>query len=197
MNIRYTPLLLTLAALTAVAQAEEKKEFPAREQKGPQINEEMRQKMILKRFDKDGDGQLNAEEKEAAEGAKKDIMKKFDKDGDGQLGPEERKAFMEERRKAMGGPEGKGGPEGNGGPALREGGGPGGRQGPGMNPEAREMMMKKFDKDGDGKLNDEERKALMDDRKKMMEKFDADGDGKLSDEERAKLHESLKVQKAE
>ncbi len=46
-------------------------------------------------------------------------------------------------------------------------------------------MLKKFDKDGDGKLSTEERKALMKSRKaEMLKKFDKDGDGKLSAEER-------------
>ncbi len=50
-------------------------------------------------------------------------------------------------------------------------------------------VLKKFDKDGDGKLSDEEKaawKAARDGEKKaMLEKYDADKDGKLSDEEKA------------
>ena len=55
---------------------------------------------------------------------------------------------------------------------------------------SREEMMKKFDKDGDGKLSDEEKAGI---RKAManrtppahiLEKFDKDGDGKLNPEER-------------
>ena len=42
-------------------------------------------------------------------------------------------------------------------------------------------IIEKFDKDGDGKLSDEERAEI---RKEMMAKFDKDGDGKLSPEER-------------
>lgn len=46
-------------------------------------------------------------------------------------------------------------------------------------------VLKEFDKDGDGKLNDEERKAMQEaGHKKLLEKFDTDKDGKLSDEER-------------
>ena len=45
-----------------------------------------------------------------------------------------------------------------------------------------------IDKDGDGKLNEEERadarKAMEARRKEVMEKFDKDGDGKLNPEER-------------
>ena len=53
-------------------------------------------------------------------------------------------------------------------------------------------LVKKFDKDGDGKLSEDERKAMreamqakMEERhKEMLEKYDADKDGKLSEEER-------------
>ena len=53
-------------------------------------------------------------------------------------------------------------------------------------PIAQEML-KKFDKDGDGKLSDEEKKArretMVAKRKELLEKYDADKDGKLSPEE--------------
>ena len=56
----------------------------------------------------------------------------------------------------------------------------------------RAEMMKKYDKDGDGKLSQEERKASMADRRaEMMKKFDKDGDGKLSEEERAAARKSM------
>jgi Ca2+-binding EF-hand superfamily protein len=42
-------------------------------------------------------------------------------------------------------------------------------------------ILEKFDKDGDGKLSDDERAEI---RKEMMAKFDMDGDGKLGPEER-------------
>lgn len=59
--------------------------------------------------------------------------------------------------------------------------------------------IKEFDKDGDGKLNEEERKAMMAARMAMGEKlrmerekkFDKDGDGKLSDEERKAMMEAM------
>ena len=194
MNTKHTILLLTLTTLAAVALAEEKKEFPKRHPErapeGRRGNEEMRKKMMLRRFDKDGDGKLNKAEKEAAGSAKKEIMKKYDKDGDGKLNPEERKALMTARRKELGIPEHK--------VRKREGGGEHDmHKGARMNPEHRKMMMKKYDKDGDGKLNEEERKALMQERKNALAKFDADGDGKLTKDERKKLHEHLKAQKAE
>jgi hypothetical protein len=73
---------------------------------------------------------------------------------------------------------------------------------PGPPPE----MMKQFDKDGDGQLSEEERKAMREkmqsrmeeQRKEMLEKFDADKDGKLSPEEREKArdaHQAMMLEK--
>ena len=60
-------------------------------------------------------------------------------------------------------------------------------------------ILKEFDKDGDGKLNDEERAAMMAEFQKrrandpqyqeMLKRFDKDGDGKLNDEERKAMME--------
>jgi hypothetical protein len=51
-------------------------------------------------------------------------------------------------------------------------------------PHAHGKFDKKFDKDGDGRLSKEERKAMHEaHRKELLEKFDKDGDGKLSDDE--------------
>jgi Ca2+-binding EF-hand superfamily protein len=66
----------------------------------------------------------------------------------------------------------------------------------GMGAEA----LKQFDKNGDGKLDDTERAAMMEARKAQMEKmrqarekeFDKNGDGKLDDTERAAMMEVLK-----
>ena len=64
---------------------------------------------ILEKFDKDGDGKLNEDERKAARLAGEDAMKarkaemlkKFDKDGDGKLSEEEETAMREERKKMM------------------------------------------------------------------------------------------------
>jgi hypothetical protein len=64
---------------------------------------------IIAKFDKDGDGKLNKEEREAAKAAreemmearKKEMLAKFDKDGDGKLSDEEEEAMREARRKMM------------------------------------------------------------------------------------------------
>ena len=67
----------------------------------------------------------------------------------------------------------------------------------------REAMIKRFDKNGDGKLSDDEKaeaqKALKGKKgaarpaklTEALKKFDADGDGKLSDEEKATAKKEL------
>ena len=65
-----------------------------------------------------------------------------------------------------------------------------------------EEMIKKFDKDGDGKLNDAEKQAAKEamkaeHEKKMLEKFDTDKDGKLSDAEKAEMQKAIEAHKAE
>ena len=62
-----------------------------------------RERAMIKRFDKDGDGELNKEERRAAAIAsekasaerKKAYIEKFDKDGDGKLSKEEARAGEE------------------------------------------------------------------------------------------------------
>ncbi len=66
-------------------------------------------------------------------------------------------------------------------------------------------LLKKFDKDGDGKLNDAERadlKAAMEKRRgaadaKMLERFDTDKDGKMSDEERKAARAAMAKERKE
>ena len=79
-------------------------------------------------------------------------------------------------------------------------------------PAARKAeMLKKFDKDGDGKLSDEEKSTLRaemqnrrgggrdrkqwtpEQRDEMLKKFDTDRDGKLSQEERDTAREAMKA----
>lgn len=117
---------------------------------------------IVKKFDKDGDGKLNAEEQAAARKAlggqagagrpnidRAEVMKKFDKDGNGTLDDTEKAAIKKhfEELRAKRGPAGADARPKADAPAKRR-----------VNPEA----LKKFDKDGDGKLSPEERKAAVD-----------------------------------
>jgi hypothetical protein len=64
------------------------------------------------------------------------------------------------------------------------------RKGPPGGPPAE--IIAKFDKDGDGKLSEDERKAMMEERKKeMIAKFDKDGDGELNEEEKKAAREAM------
>jgi Ca2+-binding EF-hand superfamily protein len=124
-----------------------------------------------------------------------DVIKKYDKDGDGKLNDEERKAFREDRDKEMlakydVNKDGKLDDEET--KKMRAENPPFGRGGFGPDAEA----IKKYDKDADGKLNDEEMKAWRDARQKEnLEKYDADKDGKLSEEERRKMFDDLRKQR--
>ena len=98
-------MFVAFSGWTMFAQAEEGKPGA-----GKGRGAEFRQKM-LEKFDKNGDGKLDADEKKAAreefqkkmqdrigeggEGFKKKLLEKFDKNGDGQLDPEEMKAARE------------------------------------------------------------------------------------------------------
>jgi Ca2+-binding EF-hand superfamily protein len=110
----------------------------------------------IKPFDKDGNGELDSNEREAMRLAMsssatsreippgttappngEEMMKQFDKDGDGELSATEREAM----RTAMQGRSGR----------------PGGQGGPRLSPEE---MLKRFDKNGDGELDEQERSAM-------------------------------------
>ena len=65
----------------------------------------------------------------------------------------------------------------------------------------RDVIIKQFDSDGDGKLSMDERSTM---RKKMqgkkqeiMQKFDANGDGILNDEERTTIRKAFQKRKSE
>ena len=128
----------------------------------------------LKKYDKDGDGQLNAEERgemfagrmrAEVERRRAEVYEKYDTNKDGRIDPEEKAAMVRAIEKEV--------------QARRD-----------------EWATRWADRDGDGKLSDEERKAMEDRqaamRKRMEEwreralirRYDADGDGKLSDDER-------------
>ena len=62
----------------------------------------MLRERMNRRFDKDGDGELSPEEREARDTEMRkrraEFVERFDKDGDGSLSEEERRAAAEERR---------------------------------------------------------------------------------------------------
>lgn len=128
---------------------------------------------MAKRFDKDGDGKLSEEERAAvraemtkggrpggAPPSKEEIVKRFDKDGDGKLNSEEQaaaRAAFEKRQNAIGG-------------GLLPG------QGEGNEAKVEQAeLLKQFDKDGDGKLSEEEKAAA---RQAFQERAKASGEKK-------------------
>lgn len=118
---------------------------------------------VLKRFDKNGDGQLDEAEKKAAmaeigprggkpgEGGmsperKAEFMKRFDKNNDGRLDDSEKAAAKAELEKIRGAKGGE-----------RKAGA--GKPGEGRNFPSREEILKRFDKNGDGQLDEAEKAA--------------------------------------
>ena len=92
------------------------------------------------------------------------MIKKFDKNGDGKLDDGEKAAARESFMKMRGGAGAPGGKPGEGKPGE---GGPN-----------REAMIKKFDKNGDGKLDDGEKAAAKEAFEKMRAAGGKPGEGK-------------------
>jgi Ca2+-binding EF-hand superfamily protein len=141
-----SPLLLTalLLAVPALAQNEMN---PSGKDAGASGEMKKNHQEMIKKYDQNGDGRLDDDEKAAAHAAmrkgdgkkgaakkgsegerRKQWLERFDKDGDGKLNAAER-SEAEKAREQMG-------PKGG---------------------TMREEMVKRFDKDGDGKLNEAER----------------------------------------
>ena len=97
------------------------KDKPGGDRKGPPPH-------IIEKFDTDGDGKLNEQERAAAkaemEKRRAEAIKEFDKDGDGKLNEQERLAAFKARMEKQ--------------------------------PKFKEMILKKFDADKNGELSDEE-----------------------------------------
>lgn len=146
-------------------------------------------KKIMSRFDADGDGNISDEEKaNAVEQLKKDFAK-------GNIPPAEAAALQALMRRAQGG---------GGGPQFGANGfgGPGGSSGLGqqISPE----MLKKFDKNKNGKLDDDEQKAAMaamgpkkSRKEQLLEKLDLNGDGKVTQDERDQVAAERKAEAEE
>lgn len=170
-----SPLLLAVALLAVPALAQN--EMKAPEAADGKMSKNLQE--LIKKYDKNGDGKLDEDEKAAAHAAMrkegaggamdryKQILMRFDKDGDGKLNDAER-AEAEKARAMI---------ERNGGEAKFSA-----------------MILKRFDKNGDGRLDDAERAEARKFRDEQIKKFDKDGDGKLNDAER---EEALKAFMAE
>jgi len=145
--------------------------------KQPQEQHRQRQipKEILAKYDTNGDGKLDETELAKLRLDKaNEFIAKNDKDGDGKLNAEELAAALEKLGPRPGGPDGKpAGKDGGPKPEILE-----------KIKEHRAEMLKKYDTNGDGKLDDGERAKMRADRAAaLIAKFDKDGDGKLNAEE--------------
>ncbi len=143
-------------------------------------------------FDKDGNKTIDWFEADAYRQAfRKQVLATFDADKNGNLKGDERKkanaALNAGRvRLSSGRSRGRGG---------SDRGGDRGRGGFSRQPDAE--TLKKYDKDGDGKLSSEERGAYYtarreEYRKRMVERYDTDKDGEVSDKEREAAREAMR-----
>ena len=122
---------------------------------------------LLRKHDRNGDGELTGTEREGYERdmqfvrdkqehdgeARKQFMSKFDNNNDGELDDREKQAI---------------------GPYYEK-----------LRADVNKAALKEFDKDGDGKLNEDERNAGREaTMKEARERYDTDGDGELSLKER-------------
>lgn len=119
---------------------------------------------LLKKIDKDGDGKLNDEEKEAIHSrAKKEILTRYDKDGDGKLSDEEKA-----KAKADGNNLIKKDKDGKDSESTAK---------------IKAQLAKRYDKDGDGKLDEDEKKAATEAFKKLKDKAKEEKSGSNSSKE--------------
>ena len=156
---------------------------------------------ILKQFDKNGNGKLDPEEREAL---RKAFLERFDTNGDGQIDASEREAARKALRMRRGGRR-TGAPQ-----AAKSKRPPGGKRrdtprGKGNAPfgkmGGRAALLRRFDRNGDGKLDEQERAALRafvqqrgggrGMRAQLLRQFDKDGDGKLNEAERRAAREAF------
>ena len=185
---------------------------------------------LIKRFDKDGDGRLDEKERQAAKrsfagtiaggrrpgsstqgrpgapGRPEDralMLKRFDKDGDGKLDATELAAAKAAFANRPGRPDAARRPDGARPDTTRPA-----SPRPGGAPLRGGEFMRRFDKDGNGKLDETERAAARAafaarqnsagyppvepkpdkgrvNKQELLKEFDADGDGKLTGDERA------------
>jgi len=170
-------LLITMVALPAVSLAQEIQPPPPdrpqradrdRNDRGDRNDRRERWREFMKRFDKDGDGQINAEERKAVDNMRRqhrlledidlpqdkvdELRKAADANGDGKLDGNEYRDLYRKHRDAE--------------------------------QAYHKEIVKKYDADEDGTLNEEERLALTKDREaEEFKKMDTDGDGKVTLEE--------------
>ncbi len=144
---------------------------------------ESRMADMLERFDKDGDGELNEEERQAAREAFRAerearrqawLLEQYDKDGDGVLNEEEQAQLDADR-------------------AARE------AERAERAAENARRALEAYDTDGDGELSEAEkqegrqarREYMMEQRQAFTARFDTNGDGELTGDERLGIRETM------
>jgi Ca2+-binding EF-hand superfamily protein len=146
-----------------------------------QDNAQDLRKQLIEKYDEDGDGQLNAQEREKARAA---FLKQAPEDE-----PEEQP--LRQRRPNGDDNQRRRGRRGNFG-------GPGGEQ-------FRQQLLGAFDKDGDGELSDSEEAAMREDfekkrdagRARFMKEYDKNGDGDIDDSEREAMRANFEKRREE
>lgn len=134
-----------------------------------QVNPEDNRAQLLKKFDKDGDGKLNDEEREAL---RLELLKQAPKDEPEEKPIRERRTQSEQERDRRRAEFDK----------RRE--------------EGRKEFMNKYDKNSDGELDESEREVLREEgekrRAEFMKEWDKDGNGDLDDEERDAMRDGFR-----
>lgn len=137
---------------------------------------------MTKKHDKNGDGELTGEERDAARDEAREFFRnqfnlQFDSNGDGQIDDAERQAIrtgFETRRY-----------DANGDGQLDDTERATMERARAEGEQRRADFIKRYDKDGDGELNEDERRAAGEqERAAFIKEFDKDSDGELNEEER-------------
>jgi Ca2+-binding EF-hand superfamily protein len=149
---------------------------------------EAAKQQVLRQFDLNRDGVLSPQEQLRAQEALRKSgfpimpggsiaaapeLKQFDRDGDGKLNPQEQRAAQEAWNRSRGngsGPARGGFPGGNGNAGNGVPTAPASAPAAEPKPEKVSPLVKRYDKDGDGKLNDDEKAAAQADRTKGKKK---------------------------
>ena len=156
--------LIGILALPALARAEDKEK--AGQAAGARKEHRA---VLLKKFDKNGDGKLDATERAAMRSAVKQKV-------------QARHAAGSKKPGAAGASTTEKTP-----PAIR-------KVAKGKSKAHRADILKKFDKNGNGKLDPAEKKAFLASRKaQILKKFDKNGDGKLDKAERQAMRKAHKA----
>ncbi len=183
--------------------------FNADQQKGGGFARKFDRWKALLAFDKNSNGKIDWFEADAYRlDLRKKVLAVYDKDKTGELKGDQREAAIKRLAsgKAVGGGGGGGGDIGRwdrgdaGGADRGDSGKTGGD--PAVRKAKMAELLKKYDADGDGKLTDEERDAMIKDiseqqHQEMMAKYDKNADGKLDDEELKAMQEERRDRQKE